>query len=281
MEEVVTFFDEVVTNGQDDGGTIKAAADELQHLTVDIITFLSTHGNPGKNRLLKKFVRRLAQTDVLVTFNWDTLLERALARQKGFHWHPSWGYGRTVRNEFSYAARTTPAIPSKYPRLLKLHGSINWVAHQKNGTTRCAITRDWGPGDHSADVVMMPPKMIKPEVWGRRLQSNATVFTGGNQSVSDKFYPALWKEAEEQLARSRRIVFIGYSFPPADFAVGNMLRRAISYMKVETGEFPDVDIVDPNASQIAERFDQSFKIKVPISNRYLSLESYLDSARAS
>ena len=94
------------------------------------------------------------------------------------------------------------------------------------------------------------------------------------------FYPKLWTEAQEQLSRSRRIVFIGYSFPPADFAVSNMLRRAFSIMKKSTGNFPTVDIVDPNAAVLAKRFEQSFKIGVPTENQYLSLGSYLHSGRA-
>jgi hypothetical protein len=127
---------------------------------------------------------------------------------------------------------------------------------------------------------MMPPKMIKPEVWGRQEPSDLPTSEGGNKQVSRDFYPHLWSEAEKQLSLCRRIVFVGYSFPPADFAVSNMLRRAISIRKVSTGQFPDVDIVDPNSAELAERFAQSFKIKVPVENRYFSLGSYLSSTRA-
>jgi hypothetical protein len=127
---------------------------------------------------------------------------------------------------------------------------------------------------------MMPPKMIKPEVWGIQTTGNLPTGSGGNSKVSQDFYPSLWKEAEKQISRCRRLVFIGYSFPPADFAVSNMLRRAISTMKVSAGRFPDVDIVDPNSAELAKRFEQSFKIKVPVENQYLSLRNYLSSKRA-
>jgi len=75
VEEVVTFFDEIVTNQKDGAKQIESAAEALQELTVELISYLSVHGNPGQNGLLRSFAKRLAQTDVLVTFNWDTILE--------------------------------------------------------------------------------------------------------------------------------------------------------------------------------------------------------------
>lgn len=193
IEEVVTFFDEIVTNNRAEKEAAGTAAEELQRLTVDLISFLSTKGNPGKNALLRKFVRRLAQTDVLVSFNWDTLLDRALASQRKSPWHPAWGYGKTVRNEFALETRTHPAIPLKYPRLFKLHGSINWVAYKaaiKGGKEFRVLKKNWNPGDQSSSVVMMPPKMVKPEVWGRS-KATPSGQTGGNGHVSKDFYPHL------------------------------------------------------------------------------------------
>ncbi len=49
---------------------------------------------------------------------------------------------------------------------------------------------------------------------------------------------------------------------------------------MSTGEFPEIDIVDPNAAELARRFEQSFKIEVPVNNLYFSLQSYLYSERA-
>ncbi len=116
IEEVVTFFDEIVTNNKE-RKEIRLAAEELQRLTVELITYLSTKGSPGKNIYLKKFVERLAQTDVLVSFNWDTLLDRTLYNK--INWHPAWGYGATVRKRFTPEMGDAPLAP-KYPRLLKL-----------------------------------------------------------------------------------------------------------------------------------------------------------------
>lgn len=279
VEEIVTFFDEIVTSRKENYSDINSAAEDLQQLTVELISYLSIYGKPGQNKLLKLFATRLMQTDVIISFNWDTILDRVLANQTKYLWHPSWGYGKTVRNCFSLSQRNLPSIPKKYPRLLKLHGSINWVAYKANATSKCSITSGWNPGNKTGDVVMMPPKMIKPEIFGRQSNPDLPPISGGNNEVPLNFYPELWGEAEKHLAGCRRIVFIGYSFPPADFAVGNMLRRAISTMKISTGGFPDIDIVDPNAADLAKRFEKSFKIKVPVDNQYLSLKNYLSSER--
>jgi hypothetical protein len=120
--------------------------------------------------------------------------------------------------------------------------------------------------------------MIKPEIWDKSSDPQQGINKVGNNAVTG-FYPEIWGEAQKQLELCRRIVFIGYSFPPADFAVGNMLRRAISMMKVVMRKSPEIDIVDPDAPRLAERFEQSFKIKVPTANQYLSLQNYLDSTR--
>ena len=280
VEEIVTFFDEIITNKKAGTDEIDLAAKELQKLTVELISYLSTHGSPGQNSLLKSFANRLMQTDVVITFNWDTILDRVLANQTKYKWHPSWGYGKTVRKEFALSERKPPTPPRKYPRLLKLHGSINWVAYKaRNSNSKCIIMRGWNPGKRAEDVVMMPPKMIKPEISGRDTTSNLSTVSSGNKEIPSDFYPNLWEEAEKQLSGCRRIVFVGYSFPPADFAVSNMLRRAISTMKVSTGNFPEIDIVDPNAAELAKRFEKSFKINVPVDNQYLSLKNYLSSKR--
>jgi len=291
IEEIITFFDELVRTEHPEEVRIKEVIDELHRLTAGLISFLSTNGNPGQNQLLKKFAKRLAQTDVIITFNWDTILDRVLANRgtgvKGSRWDVSWGYGKTVRDTFDYPTykrshERKVRNPKKYVKLLKLHGSINWIAEVKDkirakvGT----VTKGWEFRKACYEkLVMMPPKMIKSEIWDKSSDYQKGINKVGNDAVVG-FYRAIWDEAQKQLELCRRIVFIGYSFPPADFAVGNMLRRAISSMKVVKQKSPEIDIVDPNAPQLAERFEQSFKIKVPSANQYLSLQNYLDSTRA-
>lgn len=139
------------------------------------------------------------------------------------------------------------------------------------------ISKTWGPENRIKDVVMIPPKMIKAELWGRATPANPLPEYHGIDAVPAGFFPKLWREAEEQLEVARRVVFIGYSFPPADFTFKNLFRRANFYK--DRRPVPAIDIVDPNAAELARRFQDSFRIPVPLENQYLSLKSYLTSAR--
>lgn len=70
--------------------------------------------------------KRLQPTDAVITFNWDTLMDRALAETTS--WTPDGGYGFCPRKVFRDAwidplAVSDPSVPV----LLKLHGSTNWV----------------------------------------------------------------------------------------------------------------------------------------------------------
>lgn len=66
--------------------------------------------------------------DTFITFNWDTLLDRALADTGG--WTPKDGYGVSFSSIFDSTWRPTieypPCFPTKW-KLLKLHGSTNWL----------------------------------------------------------------------------------------------------------------------------------------------------------
>lgn len=74
-----------------------------------------------------RLVERLSPDDAVITFNWDTLLDRALAVAKA--WAPDWGYGLTPQSVFENGWRQPGKRPpgAEAPRLVKLHGSTNWL----------------------------------------------------------------------------------------------------------------------------------------------------------
>lgn len=74
----------------------------------------------------EQLAERMDPEDRVVTFNWDTLMDRALAVRSG--WRPDWGYGIQPRNIFRDGWETpAPPPPNPYPVVLKLHGSANWI----------------------------------------------------------------------------------------------------------------------------------------------------------
>ncbi|MGD0791164.1 MAG: hypothetical protein ABR920_05270 [Terriglobales bacterium] len=71
--------------------------------------------------------RTLGPEDKILTFNWDTLMDRALAESSA--WRPDFGYfvkPRLVHRGEWVAIDSQPA--KTVPVLLKLHGSTNWIS---------------------------------------------------------------------------------------------------------------------------------------------------------
>jgi hypothetical protein len=66
--------------------------------------------------------------DTFITFNWDTLLDRALADTGG--WTPNDGYGLSfslaLDGIWGQRVESSPIFDTKW-KLLKLHGSTNWL----------------------------------------------------------------------------------------------------------------------------------------------------------
>lgn len=74
----------------------------------------------------KNFVRNLQEDDSIITFNWDTLLDRALSECHGT-WKVDFGYGIKPKSIYRDKWTTPDDINAKCPSLIKLHGSTNWI----------------------------------------------------------------------------------------------------------------------------------------------------------
>jgi hypothetical protein len=72
-----------------------------------------------------RFVKSLNEDDSIITFNWDTLLDRALSEHT--NWKTDFGYclkpEKIYRNEWSSVKENS----CKFNKLIKLHGSTNWL----------------------------------------------------------------------------------------------------------------------------------------------------------
>lgn len=96
---------------------------ELVFLFASVLNEIQ-NGPPSETH--RALARLLGDEDVVVTFNWDTLMDRALAMEK--QWQVDEGYTFTpasiFRNEW-----VTPSSPggSSAARIIKLHGSSNWL----------------------------------------------------------------------------------------------------------------------------------------------------------
>jgi hypothetical protein len=89
--------------------------------------------NEIQNGPVSKAHLMIAQTmdpeDKILTFNWDTLMDRALAESS--EWRTEFGYlvkPRLVHRGGWVASELQPTPTTTVPILLKLHGSTNWIS---------------------------------------------------------------------------------------------------------------------------------------------------------
>lgn len=73
----------------------------------------------------KNLVKNLGDDDVIITFNWDTLIDKSLKNNK--HWSLQDGYYLTPKKVYSNGwVSEKPSGTKNF--LLKLHGSTNWIS---------------------------------------------------------------------------------------------------------------------------------------------------------
>lgn len=99
--------------------------------TYDQMIFLFAHvlnetQNGPMPKQYTKLVSMCDDSDTLITFNWDTLLDRAL--YESGTWVPDSGYGVKFRSILDTDWRK-PSLQAPRFLLLKLHGSTNWLVN--------------------------------------------------------------------------------------------------------------------------------------------------------
>jgi hypothetical protein len=106
-----------------DNFTVYKTYFELVFLFVSAINEIQ-NGKVSETHL--NLAKQLTKEDSIITFNWDTLLDRAL--DESSDWNPDNGY--LIKPQYIYRDKwDVPNVEStiNYPLLLKLHGSSNWL----------------------------------------------------------------------------------------------------------------------------------------------------------
>ncbi len=111
----------------DDGGLertwLSGAYTELIFIFISTLNIIAS-GPTSESHL--SIAHTLDAEDVIITFNWDTLMEKALA--EACDWSSAHGYGfkpvSIFRDEW---VSTNKGDQVKQTKLLKLHGSANWL----------------------------------------------------------------------------------------------------------------------------------------------------------
>jgi len=177
---------------------------------------------------LRGFLEKLAagQRSSIVTTNWDISLERHL-------WRNSYDYSIPMHKPEG------GEWPSEGIQIFKLHGSSNWAYCDCCGRL-FAYNIGVGKGalhDHifideddlaALDNTTFDFMVRRPAMCGEcnvRLSSRVATFSYA-KTLNFVHFLAIWENAFKALRQASNWIFIGYSFPEADFQLRHMLKAA-------------------------------------------------------
>jgi len=175
--------------------------------------------NYKTNPFLKKFIDYLKKNQsIIITFNYDTILETAASPTLGPIMSPNEYYKMPITK---LVDRIASGATAKYSedifRLLKLHGSINWYHSGQRLNQPLQVYLEigypWEEDEKIAKKDLYP--LIIPPVFDK------TGFMNLN------FINVIWRDAKEYLCNANRIYIIGYSIPDADLNIKLMLKTCV------------------------------------------------------
>ncbi|WP_003541157.1 hypothetical protein [Desulfotomaculum nigrificans] len=248
MEEVLTILN--IELEEDVSGRDKLLQAYEEYLLLMALTFDKIlYGEPCPNHY--QIARSLNPGDTIISFNYELLMDYALHNLKDSrtHWYIGDGYGLPCTYLSSDDLDKKGIVKNKRGvqyknrfsnvKLLKLHGSLNWLYCPQCGELYAYEHSD--ARGHSVIVNGMA-NMIKCSTKHccHRLSRVIIPPTLMKNYQSIPFIPKLWQQARQALERAIEIIVIGYSFPPTDFRSNWMFRKAM----VKNKSLKHVTIVD-------------------------------------
>lgn len=175
----------------------------------------------------------LRKGDAVISFNYDVLIDEALARLSEGIWKADRGYGiKLVEGAGKWSAGAKPgAFPRKeYLRLLKPHGSLHWSVEGQPDARSLRLESD-AYRQRTARGNIIPP------TWDKTI-------------LGEWPWKPIWQEASTLLQRTRCLIVIGYSVPQTDLTSQALIRSSLS-----GGNLRLVVVVNPDPQARARVID--------------------------
>jgi len=147
-----------------------------------------------------RWADQLTSDDTVVSFNYDCVVELACAAARKALHVP----GPAPESETEGTTSPEPQASGR-PRLLKLHGSTDWVRDATGRVRQVTVRSPDSLLAENVDVVIATPGNAK-------------------RQMADTLLAGLWGQAQSALAGADEVHFIGYRFPESDaFALCRLL----------------------------------------------------------
>jgi NAD-dependent SIR2 family protein deacetylase len=252
MEDIFTLFDKV-TLGQEHFRTyttemIRQKHEALKKCIIFLLAYKSTKTFGEETTSSHKFAKLIFndrikssyQEDILsiITMNWDSILEREIyklctrynmSKTKVKIYPDLCFYDYCFNDSETHIVSThIKARKHKNIKIMKLHGSINWLV-----CTNCK--RIYVDYDDDIAIHELSTEHPCPQC-GKEFSDEENIPQMHSILITPTFLKDLnnlqlkniWHNAFMDLSEASKVVFIGYSFPDADFEMRYLLKKAIN-----------------------------------------------------
>jgi hypothetical protein len=257
IEDVFTFL-EIGEKLYNKNSGYKRAFKRGRDSLIDFIFLAIAMRTIGQRCLyLEKLFSNIDEIDNIISFNWDPIAETTLEYLNKTHYQ---NYLQLFKDSKIQIKKY-----SKKGLILKLHGSVNWmICKNKNCTKYNKKQLIFGALDNKLSSLSMSD-FNKCKYCGNRLEVNIVPPSSNKISIhKDSFIHKQWLLAREKIKFIKKVIFIGYSFPPTDF-YAEWLFRQINFLIDDKNKSIniDIDIVNPEIfnknSLTYERYHTIFK----------------------
>lgn len=163
------------------------------------------------------FANELHEGDIVLSFNWDPLLERAL---------------ELIGKEYTYKSEGNKV------KLCKLHGSVNWRLGEVQYFHKSQINLGWQSMEYTKgmmDVEMYySPNLISKSEWLKPKRNSEIdpflVLPGYGKSFDVRANAVMWYKPEFAFAFTQDVYIIGLSLAPDDFFIRSYFLDTLPFL---------------------------------------------------
>jgi hypothetical protein len=188
--------------------------------------------------LLHDFARRIRPGDVVITFNYDSTVERVLM-QIG-KWSPTDGYGFRIQFRKRPPENEPVQLPRSEVQVLHLHGAVGWYGRSPMQSPEeggdAGLRGQLCPSESETEIALSPSFLVDLGVDA----VDVTMADGPKAENPIYLHPSfikdyelenfandgiikLWKSAARVLRNAAEVHIVGYSLPKADSAALTLL----------------------------------------------------------
>lgn len=180
------------------------------------------------------FANELHERDIVLSFNWDPLLERAL---------------ELVGKEYTYK------FEDKKIKLCKLHGSVNWRLGEVRDFNKSPVDLEWQSMDYTKgmmDVEMYySSNLISRSEWFKPIRNPEIapflVLPGYGKSFDVRANAVMWYKPEFAFAFTHDVYIIGLSLAPDDFFIRSYFLNTLPFLSnVLSSKSRTIHIINPS-----------------------------------